>query len=216
VVFVANGSGDSRSVSANLSQVVTETATPLQVETVPWRHGRWRYLADHLDHGNQQTAGRYLAAQVVAYSQAYPGRRICLVGHSTGCAVVLAAAERLPVDGVDRVILLAPSVCVSYDLRPALRSARAGLDVFHSSEDIAILGLGMFVIGTAEGGCRSAAGLRGFNLVIASAADAALYEKLHQNPWSPDVAWSGHYGGHYGSNQPGFLRAYVLPLLRNP
>src|SRR5262245_36912631 len=31
VVFVANGSGDYRTLSANLSQVVTETATPLQV-----------------------------------------------------------------------------------------------------------------------------------------------------------------------------------------
>ena len=216
VVFVANGSGDFRSLSLNLSQVVTETATPLQVETVPWSHGRWRLLADHLDHGNHRTQGRQLATQVGSYRQSHPGRRVYLVGHSTGCAVVLAAAEGLPADGIDRVILLAPSVCVSYDLRPALRSARAGIDVFHSSEDIAILGLGMYVVGTAEGGCRSAAGLRGFNPVIACDADAALYKKLHQHPWSPVVAWSGHDGGHYGSNQPGFLRAYVLPLLRSP
>ena len=216
VVFVANGSGDYRSVSANLRQVVTETATPLQVETVPWSHGRWRFLSDHLDHGNHRTQGRYLATQVVAYRQSHPGCRVYLVGHSTGCAVILAAAEGLPVEGIDRVILLAPSVCVSYDLRPALRSARAGIDVFHSSEDIAILGLGMYVVGTAEGGCRSAAGLRGFNSVIACATDAALYKKLHQHPWSPAVAWSGHDGGHYGSNQPEFLRAYVLPLLTSP
>src|SRR5262245_9336883 len=40
VVFVANGSGDFRSLSANLSRVVAETATPLQVETVPWSHGQ--------------------------------------------------------------------------------------------------------------------------------------------------------------------------------
>src|SRR5262249_21829924 len=117
---------------------------------------------------------------------------------------------------VDRVILLAPSVCVSYDLRPPLRSARAGIDVFHSSEDIAILSLGMHIIGTAEGGCRSAAGVRGFSRVIACASDAALYWELHQHAWSAAVAWSGHDGGHYGSNQPGFLRAYVLPLLRSP
>ena len=216
VVFVANGSGDYRSLSANLSQVVTETAAPLQVETVPWSHGRWRFLADHLDHGNHRTQGRHLATEVDAYRRSYPSRRVYLVGHSTGCAVILAAAEGLPVDGVDRVILLAPSVCVSYDLRPALCSARAGIDVFHSSEDTAILFLGMHVVGTAEGGCRSAAGVRGFNPVIACAADAALYKKLHQHPWGPDVAWSGHDGGHYGSNQPDFLRAYVLPLLRSP
>jgi hypothetical protein len=74
----------------------------------------------------------------------------------------------------------------------------------------------MHVVGTAEGGCRSAAGVRGFNPVIACTADAALYKKLHQHLWGPDVAWSGHDGGHYGSNQPGFLRAYVLPLLWSP
>ena len=216
VVFVANGSGDLRNLSANLSHVVTETATPLQIETMPWSHGRGRFLADHLDHCNHRVQGRHLASQVVAYRQSHPGRPVYLVGHSTGCAVILAAAEGLPVDGVDRVILLAPSVCVSYDLRPALRSARAGIDVFYSREDVAILGLGMHVVGTAEGGCRSAAGVRGFNPVIACAADAALYKKLHQHPWGPDVAWSGHDGGHYGSNQTGFLRAYVLPLLWSP
>ena len=43
--------------------------------------------------------------------------------------------------------------------------------------------------------------------------DAVLYGKLRQHPWDPVVAWSGHGGGHYGSNQAGFLRAYVLPLL---
>jgi pimeloyl-ACP methyl ester carboxylesterase len=216
VVFVANGSGDHRSVSANLGQVVAQTATPLDVETVAWSHGRGRYLADHLDHANHQDQGRQLAGKIVAYRQAYPGRRVYLVGHSTGCAVVLAAAEALPADGVERAILMAPSLCVSYDLRPALRSARGGIDVFHSGKDNLVLGLGMGVVGTAEGGCRSAAGRSGFTPVIACPADAALYDKLHQHAWSPAVAWSGNDGGHYGSNQPEFLRAYVLPLLSSP
>jgi pimeloyl-ACP methyl ester carboxylesterase len=216
VVYVANGSGDFRTLSANLSRVVTETAGPLQVETVPWSHGRGRFLADHLDHGNHLAQGRRLAEQVIAYRRSHPDSPVYLVGHSTGCAVILAAAEWLPMDGVERVILLAPSVCVSYDLRPALRSARAGIDVFHSSMDIAVLGLAVQIVGTAEGGCHSAAGRRGFNPVVACAADAALYEKLHQHPWSPAVAWTGHEGGHYGSTRPGFLRAYVLPLLRSP
>ena len=69
---------------------------------------------------------------MTAYRQAYPGRKVYLVGHSAGCAVVLAAAERLPTDSVDRLILLAPSVCVTYDLRPALRTVRCGIDVFYS------------------------------------------------------------------------------------
>ena len=213
VAFVANGSGDFRTVSANLGQVVAQTGAPLQIETVRWSHGYGRYVSDHLDHANHLAQGARLAAQVTAYRQAYPGRKVHLVGHSAGCAVVLSAAERLPTDAVDGLVLLAPSVCASYDLRPALRTVRCGIDVFHSAEDRVILGLGMQVVGTSDHGCRTAAGQCGFRPVIACPADAALYGRLRQHPWLPAVAWSGHDGGHYGSNQPDFLRAYVLPLL---
>jgi pimeloyl-ACP methyl ester carboxylesterase len=213
VVFVANGSGDFRTVTTNLGQVVAETSTPLQIETVLWSHGFGRYVTDHLDHANHLTQGSRLAADVTAYRQAYPGRKVYLVGHSAGCAVVLAAAERLPAGSVDRIILLAPSVCVHYDLRPALCTARGGIDVFYSEEDRLILGLGMEVVGTAEHCCREAAGQYGFTPIVDCPGDAALYAKLRQHRWDPAVAWSGHSGGHYGSNQAGFLRAYVLPLL---
>ncbi len=213
VVFVANGSGDFRTLSTNLGRVGAETSTPLQIETVLWSHGFCRYITDHVDHANHFTQGVRLASDVTAYRQACPGRAVYLIGHSAGCAVVLAAAERLPADSVDRLILLAPSVCVSYDLRPALRTARCGIDVFHSDEDSVILGLGMKIVGTADHSCRTAAGQYGFRPVIACPADAVLYGRLRQHPWDPVVAWSGNGGGHYGSNQVGFLRAYLLPLL---
>ena len=213
VVFVANGSGDFRTVSTNLSRVVAETGTPLQVETAAWSHGYGRYLADHVDHDNHRAEGGRLAAQVVAYRQTYPGRKVYLVGHSAGCAVVLCAAEGLPPGSVDRIILLAPSVCTRYDLRPALRTARGGIDAFTSEEDRVVLGLGIQIVGTADRCCRTAAGQYGFTPVIDCPADAALYQGLRQHPWDPVVAWSGHGGGHYGSNQAGYLRAYVLPLL---
>jgi pimeloyl-ACP methyl ester carboxylesterase len=213
VVFVANGSGDARTVSTNLGQAVAEAAAPLQVETFVWSLGYRRYLADHTDHANHLAQGRRLAAQVAAYRQGCPGQQVFLVGHSAGCAVVLAAADLLPPDGVDRIILLAPSVCVTYDLRPALRAARCGLDVFFSNRDRVILGLGMGILGTSARGCRTAAGQYGFTPVIACPGDAALYGKLRQYPWDPSIQWSGNNGGHYGSIQVGFLRAYVLPLL---
>jgi pimeloyl-ACP methyl ester carboxylesterase len=213
VVFVANGSGDFRTVSTNLSQVVAESSAPLEVDTFVWSHGFGRYVTDHLDHANHLAQGRKLADRVALYRRTYPERRVYLIGHSAGCAVVLAAAEALPPDSVDGIVLLAPSVCVSYDLRPALRTARGGIDVFHSSEDTVILGLGMRLVGTAEHGCRKAAGQCGFTPVLTCAEDAALYRRLRQHGWDPVVEWSGNDGGHYGSNQPGFLRAYVLPLL---
>jgi pimeloyl-ACP methyl ester carboxylesterase len=212
-VFVANGSGDFRTVSANLGRVVAEGQAPLQVVTVLWSHGLGRYVTDHVDHANHVARGARLAEEVAAYRVAHPGRKVCLVGHSAGCAVVLAAAERLPPGGVDRVVLLAPSVCVSYDLRPALRASRRGIDAFHSAEDRVILGLGMRIVGTADRRCRTAAGQCGFTPVLYGPADAALYGKLRQHPWGPAAARSGHDGGHYGWHRVGFLRSHVLPLL---
>jgi len=213
VVIVANGSGDSHTVSNTLNQILTKTHASLQVETVAWSLGYRRYLADHVDHANHLAQGQLLACQVVAYRQAYPGRRIYLMGHSAGCAVILAAADVLPPDSVDRIVLLAPSVCAEYDLRPALRSARDGMDVFTSGADRFVLGLGMRIVGTSDRKCRVAAGQFGFTPVLADTADAALYSRLRQYAWDPAVQWSGNDGGHYGSIQAGFLRAYVLPLL---
>jgi hypothetical protein len=213
VVFVANGSGDFRSVSMNLMQVVAEDRVPLQVETFVWSLGYGRYVADHVDHANHIAQGRRLAAEVMAYRQAWPDRKIYLIAHSAGSAVVLAAAEALPPDSVERIILLAPSVCITYDLRPALRTARVSIEVFHSCQDRWVLGLGMQIVRTADRSCRVAAGECGFTPVIVCPQDAALYGKLRQHPWDPVVQWSGNNGGHYGSNTAGFMRAYVLPLL---
>jgi pimeloyl-ACP methyl ester carboxylesterase len=213
VVFVANGSGDFRTVTYNLTQVVAEAQVPLQVETVTWSHGYARYIIDHTDHANHIEQGCRLAAQVAAYRAASPGRKVYLLGHSAGCAVVLAAAERLPPESVDRLILMAPSVCMNYDLRPALRGTRRGIDVFYSTGDRIILGLGMQMVGTSDRTCTCAAGQYGFKPVIACQEDAILYGKLHQHPWDTGVLWCGHWGGHYGYNGPGFLRGYVLPLL---
>jgi pimeloyl-ACP methyl ester carboxylesterase len=213
VVFVANGSGDFRTVSTNLCQVVTQTCTPLEVQTFVWSLGYGRYMSDHVNHTNHLVQGQRLAAEVRAYHQAYSDRKVYLIGHSAGSAVVLAAAEQLPPDSVDRIILLAPSVCAAYDLRPALRTARRGIDVFYSQDDRIILGVAMLIVGTADHGCRVAAGHSGFTPVVGSTEDAALYGRLRQHPWDPVVEWSGNNGGHYGSNQAGFLRAYVLPLL---
>jgi pimeloyl-ACP methyl ester carboxylesterase len=213
VIFVANGSGDVRILSNNLDQVLTETCTPLQVETFVWSHGRGRFLADHTDYANARAQGCRLAARVAACRQQSHSCRIYLIGHSAGCAVVLAAAEMLPPDSVDRIILLAPSVCVDYDLRRALCTSRCGIDTFCSQRDRLVLGLGMRLVGTADRCGPTAAGQCGFVPVITCPTDAALYAKLREHPWSPDVAWTGNSGGHNGSSKASFLRAYVVPLL---
>ncbi len=213
VVFVANGSGDSRTVSTNLSYLVAEAGLPLWVEPHVWSLGPRRNVADHVDHANHVAQGRLLAERVAASRRCFPCRKIYLVGYSSGCAVVLAAAELLPPRSIDRVVLLAPSVCTAYDLRPALCASRGGIDSFHSDRDRLILGPVVGVLGTSDRACRTAAGRHGFTPVVSSPADAALYAGLRQHPWDAAAARVGHDGGHFGSTQSGFLRAYVLPLL---
>jgi len=212
IVFVANGAGDSRALSESLSRVVAQSKAPLQIETVAWSRGRARILADQLDYDNHVFNGRQLAALVAAQRRDCPGRRICLIGHSAGCAVVLAAAEQLPPDSIDRIVLLAASVCANYDLRPALRASK-GIDAYHSEQDRWVLGFGVRVFGTTEPGCKVAAGKSGFTPVISTPADAALYGRLRQHPWNETVQWSGHDGSHSGQHEADFLKAYVLPIL---
>jgi pimeloyl-ACP methyl ester carboxylesterase len=213
VVFIANGSGDFRTVTAALCEAVAAERVPLQLETVPWSHGFGCYLSDHADHANHVAWGCRLAQAVAAYRRACPGAAVYLVGHSAGSAVVLAAAEALPPGSVERIVLLAPSVSADYDLRPALRCARCGIDTFRSRRDLLELGLGTSIAGTADRHWAPAAGRVGFRPVIVCPGDAELYTRLRQHSWDTVVAWTGNHGGHYGTQSVAFAQAYLLPLL---
>jgi pimeloyl-ACP methyl ester carboxylesterase len=189
----------------------------LRVETFVWSCGTGRIVVDHMDHCNHLEQGRRLAGLVAADRQAYPDRAVSLLAHSTGCAVALAAAECLPPDSVERIVLLAPSVSADYDLRPALRAARQGIDVFVSRRDIGALGIGMGIVGTADRRWGPVAGRVGFAPVVTSPADEALYTRLHVHPWEPCLEWTGNHGGHFGTTRLEYVRAYLLPLfLRKP
>jgi hypothetical protein len=138
---------------------------------------------------------------------------VTLLGHSAGAAVVLGAAENLPPGVIDEIVVLAPSVSRDYDLRPALRSSARGIDAFSSENDRLALGVGTYVLGTADRRWVPAAGRVGFRPIVESSEDAALVAKLRVHPWHPIVAWTGNHGGHDDSYRSGYLRAYVLPAL---
>ncbi len=213
VVFSADGAGNSAGLTDALRQGAAEMGLPLDVEMVDWSYGRWRFLADQMDYRHARCAGVALAARVAAYRQTSPASRIYLIGHSAGSAVVLTAAEQLPPGSVDRIVLLAPAVSSRYDLRPALRCARDGIDVFSSERDLAILGLGVSIVGTTDRHWTAAAGRVGFRPVIETPEDACLYQKVREHPWDACVAWTGNEGGHFGTYlEPLYLRSYILPL----
>ena len=214
VVFVADGSGDYRTTSRALCEAVRACEAPLRVETFVWSHGYGRIVVDHVDHCNHLEEGRRLAGYIVATKQSCPERSVFLVAHSSGAAVVLAAAEAAPPGSIERIVLLAPAVSHDYDLRPALRSVRKGIEVFTSRRDVGALVIATGIAGTADRRRTAAAGRCGFTPILSCPGDEFLYAKLRHHPWDPSVAWSGNRGNHYGTLEQSFIRTYVLPLLR--
>jgi alpha-beta hydrolase superfamily lysophospholipase len=171
-------------------------------------------LIDHVDHCNHLEEGRRLAALVVAVKQKCPDRAVYLVGHSSGAAVALAAAEASPPGYIERIVLLAPAVSYDYDLRPALRDVRQSIDAFISRRDVGALFFGTSVAGTTDRRHAAAAGRIGFTPILTCPGDELLYAKLRQHPWNRSVVWSGNRGNHYGTLEPTFVRTYILPLLQ--
>lgn len=215
VVFAVDGAGGFEMASRTLSRIVAEDKWPLEVRPFHWTHGYCRVISDQVHAAHVRREGRKLAELVLNCHREEPARPIYLVGHSAGCGVALIAADSLPPNLVERMVLLAPAVSAKRDLRPALRISRQGVDVFLSSHDWACLGLGTLLAGTTDR-CwmTGAAGKNGFQPIVAAPEDGLLYAKLRQYPWEPSLMWTGHKGGHYGGYQPGFLRVFVLPLLQ--
>ena len=157
--------------------------------------------------------GRELAGVVLAQKQAQPNLPVSLVGHSAGSFVVLVAAEQLPPDTLERIVLLSPSVSSGYDIRPALHAARDGMDVFYSKNDRVWLGL---LHGAGRHVRRRPAKppSRPFRLRAearpwrgAAVRQAAAIRMEHV------MEQVGNDGGHYGAYQPGHLRRFVLRCL---
>ncbi len=210
LVWVVDGAGDLRGCSNAVTQANLLAGTPVEVVNFNWSHGHRRLLMDQIDAGHAREQGKRLAALVRERQAREPGRRVVLVSHSAGCAVTLAAADYFPADSIDRVVMFAPSVSVGYDLRPTLRAAREGVDVFCSKKDWVALGLVTRVVGTTDRFGAAAAGRNGFRAATVSAADVP---QLRQHFWTDDVAWTGHNGGHHGMYSPTFLHQYLFPLV---
>lgn len=210
LVWVVDGAGDLRGCSTALTRVNMPAGNPVELCPFPWSHGFRRVLIDQIDLPHAKMQGARLAAKIRERQALDPGRRVVVVAHSAGCAVALAAGECLPADSVDRMLLLAPSVSTDYDIRPALRAAREGLDVFCSKKDRLALGVGVRMVGTTDKFLGAAAGLHGFKMSGSPVQDAEA-TRLRQHFWSAEMARTGHTGGHYGVHAPAFIQAYLFP-----
>jgi hypothetical protein len=213
IVFVADGAGNYQMASKMMRAAVSDSRAPLEVETFVWSHGYKKVVPDQTDFEHARKQGELLAEVVLAYRQQHPLAPIHLVGHSAGSTVVLSAAEHLPADTVCSIVLLGPSVSCEYDIRPALRCARCGVEVHYSSRDWLYLGFCTGLVGCADRRHCGASGRYGFSLRVESPEDANLLERLHQHPWQSEDRQLGNCGGHYGAYQTEYLKARVLPVL---
>jgi hypothetical protein len=214
LVWILDGAGDLKGCSNALSQANSAAGNPFELSVFPWSHGHRRLLMDQVDMGHARIQGAKLAQAIQERKAQEPGRRVVIVGHSAGCAVVLTACDLLPMDAVDHVILLAPSVSSGYDIRPTLWSAREGVDVFCSTKDWVALGFVIHVVGTTDKfWSSSAAGRWGFQPKVSKGFAELESSRLHQHFWTPDLAWTGHTGGHHGMHAPAFVQTYLMPLM---
>lgn len=174
-------------------------------------------LINLTDLERNQRMAEALRDQVVAYKRSNPGRPVHVIGHSGGAGIAVLAAERMPEDvQLTSVILLAAALSPDYDLRPALRHTQNGIFNYYSSHDRFFLDAGTRVAGTIDRSHTSAAGSVGFRRPSGrETGDRDLYDKLHQVAWETKMTWSGHWGDHFGWTNPGFVRRYLAPLIRD-
>jgi pimeloyl-ACP methyl ester carboxylesterase len=214
VVFVVGGVGGYDCVGLACQHALPQAGVPHEVRDFVWTHGFGKMFKDLQDTRHLLKKADELA-EAVRQVKADPDRPVYLIGKSGGTGLVLAAAEQLPPDCVERIVLLSAAVSPSYDLRGALRASKGGIVSFHSRHDKFILGWGTSQFGTTDRYYGPSAGLTGFVVPDGlNDEDLQLYDRLVQIPWNSSMIWEGHPGSHFGTSMPGFVGREVAPWLK--
>jgi hypothetical protein len=215
VVFVAGGIGGLDPLQTWAPCALPWAGVPHEVTVFRWTHGVCRPLRDLQDTTYLLARGGELADAVRAVKEREPARPVYLLGHSAGTGVVLAAAGSLPPGTLERVILLAPAVSPTFDLRPALRACRGGMVSFNSPIDRFMLHWGTCTFGTVDRVYGPSAGCCGFEVPGGLDDEGRkLYDRLVQVPWSWDKLLEFSGGLHNSPTMPLFLALQVAPWLR--
>jgi pimeloyl-ACP methyl ester carboxylesterase len=215
VVFVVGGIGGLDPIQTWGPPTFRWAGVPGEVRLFRWTHGKARFLRDLQDTRHLLVKAGELADAVRTVLESEPGRPVYLVGHSAGAALILAAAERLPPNSLERIILLSAAVSPGYDLRPALGAVRGEVVAFSSTWDWLWLGWGTSQFGTADRVYGPSAGLSGFRIPEDLDAEGReRYMRLVQVRWGLRDLLDGCGGAHHSTGMPLFLATQVAPWLR--
>jgi len=158
-----------------------------------------------------RTQAREVAAKIVRYREAHPGRPVHVIGYSGGGGIAAWALEELPDHcRITSAVLLAPTLSFTYDFGKALAHTDRGIDSFYSLYDVPVMMAGCSIVGTTDGSHAPAGGAIGFRQPKAVAGALAV---VRQHAYSLAMLGGGHAGGHYGWTRQGFVAAHVAPLL---
>jgi pimeloyl-ACP methyl ester carboxylesterase len=216
LVVVLGGVGGLDLCGFSLRRAARAARLPHAVEPIIWGHGFGRWYSDLSDVANLERQAERVARRIRGFRTEQSGGPVFMVGKSGGAGVAARALEHLEADCVERAVLLEPALSPRCDLSRALRAVRREMVVFTSPLDLVILGVGTRLFGTIDRVRTVGAGLTGFAVPGADEPDSERtrqYAKLRQVRWSPRLIGLGHLGGHFGTDQPWFLRAHVIPLL---
>jgi len=216
MVFVIGGLGGGDSLATHARRVFDCCCVPHEICPFHWCHGKRHHFQDLFDQCNVTCQSDELAAQIMAFRQQHPTRPIYIMAWSAGVGVALGAAERLPPDSLERVIVMCAACSKGYNLCGALRATRCGVVSFHSPMDHFYLNAVLRCLGTIDRVHGQGAGVYGFCMPCClSCEEQELYHRrLIQVPWRPHMILDGHPGGHLWYKSDRFLSAHVVPWLR--
>jgi hypothetical protein len=215
IVYVVGGVGGIDILGLSAQWALPLAGLPHEVRDFVWTHGWGRWFQDLKDTPHLRSRAEILAAEVRKAKAEDPDRPIYLIGKSGGTGLVLAAAEQLPPNTLERIILLSSAVSPRYDLRGAFRATKGEIVSFYSPYDQLILGWGTSQFGTVDRIYGPSAGMVGFRMPEGlSQADRALYSRLVEVPWTWRMVLQGYTGGHSGTSLPTFLASEVAPWLK--
>jgi hypothetical protein len=210
IVLIADGITDLSQVATNMDSAYVETrySKPI-LRPIPWLRSDTPYQ-DYRDRHAQMCGAARMVQEVKRIHECYPNSPIVLMGFCAGSHVVLLAAQQLPPNCVDKILLMAPAVSSCYDIRPALNASKLGIDVFYNIDDECLEWYELEYGPVDLCGCRGkTAGTTGFLIAKSPLGRDPIFCKLHQY----NAQNLNPQGSHYGTINPLFLQRNVLSLI---